>query len=60
MADHSLTELLRTYFKAYETKDRSAVESTLNDDFTFTSPHDDYIDRAHIWSVAGPTASTPG
>jgi hypothetical protein len=60
VADKSLTELIPIYFKAYETKDRSAVESTLSDDFTFTSPHDDHIDRAHIWSVAGPTASTPG
>jgi ketosteroid isomerase-like protein len=46
MADKSLTELIRIYFKAYETKDRSALESTLSDDFTFTSPHDDHIDRA--------------
>jgi hypothetical protein len=28
MADKSLTELIRIYFKAYETKDRSALEST--------------------------------
>jgi len=46
VADKSLTELIRIYFKAYETKDRSALESTLSDDFTFTSPHDDHIDRA--------------
>jgi hypothetical protein len=29
MADKSLTELIRIYFKAYETKDRSALELTL-------------------------------
>ena len=46
MADNGLTELVRIYFKAYETKDRSALESTLSADFTFTSPHDDHIDRA--------------
>jgi ketosteroid isomerase-like protein len=46
MADKSLIELIRIYFKAYETKDRSALESTLSDDFTFTSPYDDHIDRA--------------
>jgi ketosteroid isomerase-like protein len=45
MANKSLTELIRIYFKAYETKDRSALESTLSDDFTFTSPHDNHIDR---------------
>lgn len=46
MADQSLTELVRIYFKAYETKDRSALESTSSDDFAFTSPHDDHIDRS--------------
>jgi hypothetical protein len=46
VADKSLTELIRIYFKAYEAKDRPALESTLCDDFTFTSPHDDHIDRA--------------
>jgi hypothetical protein len=46
VADKSLTDLIRIYFKAYETKDRSALESTLSDDFTFTSPHDGHIDRA--------------
>jgi Domain of unknown function (DUF4440) len=62
VADKSLTELIRIYFKAYEAKDRSALESTLSDDFTFTSPHDDHIDRAtylercwpnskHTWAI---------
>ena len=46
MPDKSLPELIRIYFKAYETKDRLTLESTLSDDFTFTSPHDDHIDRA--------------
>lgn len=48
MADESLTELIRIYFKAYETKDRSVLESTLSDDFTFASPHDAIsADTAH-------------
>jgi ketosteroid isomerase-like protein len=46
VADKSPTELIRIYFKAYETKDRSALESSLSADFTFTSPYDDHIDRA--------------
>jgi len=46
MPDKSLTELIRIYFKAYETKDQSALESTFSDDFIFTSPCDDHIDRA--------------
>jgi ketosteroid isomerase-like protein len=44
--DRSLTELIRIYFKAYETKDRSALESTLSNDFAFTSQDDNHIDRA--------------
>ena len=39
----SLSELMRAYFKAYETKDRAAMESTISSDFTFTSPYDDQI-----------------
>ena len=46
MPEESLAEVIRTYLKAYETKDRSALESTISDDFTFTSPYDDHIDRA--------------
>jgi hypothetical protein len=46
MPEDSLAEVIRTYLKAYETKDRSALESTMSDDFTFTSPYDDHIDRA--------------
>jgi ketosteroid isomerase-like protein len=46
MSEKSLPELIRTYFMAYETKDRSALESTLSGDFTFTSPHDDHVDCA--------------
>jgi hypothetical protein len=45
MPEDSLAEVIRTCFKGYETKDRSALESTISDDFTFTSP-DDHIDRA--------------
>ena len=60
MADRSLTELIRIYFKAHETKNRSALESTLSDDFT--SPVRTIITSIvpHICGVAGPTASTPG
>jgi hypothetical protein len=53
MPEKSLAELIQTYLKAYETKDRSALESTISDDFNFTSPYDDHIDRAtylkHCW-----------
>ena len=41
-----LPELMRAYFKAYEKKDPTALESTISSDFTFTSPYDDHIDRS--------------
>jgi hypothetical protein len=37
---------MRAYFRAYETKDRAALESIISLDFTFTSPYDDHIDRS--------------
>jgi hypothetical protein len=55
----SLSELMRTYFKAYETKDRVALESTISSDFTFTSPYDDHIDLStyleRCWPNSGRT-----
>jgi ketosteroid isomerase-like protein len=41
----SNSDLIRKYFSAYENKDRKAVESLLSDDFVFTSPYDNRIDR---------------
>jgi ketosteroid isomerase-like protein len=38
--------MMRAYFAAYENKDRPAMEALLSDDFTFTSPRDDHINRA--------------
>ena len=38
--------LVRKYFSAYEAKDRKAMEELLSDDFIFTSPLDDKINRA--------------
>ncbi|TRO93711.1 nuclear transport factor 2 family protein [Glycocaulis profundi] len=35
----------RRYFKAYEDKDRAAIEPLLADSFTFSSPQDDRISR---------------
>jgi hypothetical protein len=39
------SELIRKYFSAYENKDRKAVESLLSNDFVFTGPYDNRIDR---------------
>ena len=39
-------ELIRAIFAAYHANDRQRVEAALSDDFRFTSPYDDGIDKA--------------
>ena len=39
-------EIIRAVFAAYLSNDRKAVEDALSDDFRFTSPYDDEIDKA--------------
>ena len=39
-------EIIRAVFAAYLSNDRKAVEDALTDDFRFTSPYDDEIDKA--------------
>ena len=46
MPGKSRSELIRGYFAAYQANDREIIEAALSDDFTFTSPYDDAIDRA--------------
>ena len=38
-------DVVRACFQAYEDKDRNAIENLLADDFHFTSPYDNRIDR---------------
>jgi ketosteroid isomerase-like protein len=49
-------EIIRDLFAAYLRNDRKAVEDAFTDDFTFTSPFDDRIDKAtyfaRCWRVA--------
>jgi ketosteroid isomerase-like protein len=40
------SEVARRYFAAVQGADRGEMEALLADDFTFTSPWDDHIDRA--------------
>ena len=40
------TDIARQCYLAYETGDRRLLESLLAEDFVFSSPRDDYIDRA--------------
>jgi ketosteroid isomerase-like protein len=39
-------ELIRALFAAYRANDRDKVEAALSDDFRFTTPFDDGIDKA--------------
>jgi len=56
MKNRSLSEMMRTYFAAYESKDRVAIEAVVGDDFTFTSPRDDHIDRAAYFERCWPNS----
>jgi ketosteroid isomerase-like protein len=46
MADARKAEIIRKLFAAYLSNDRKAVEAAFTDDFRFTSPFDDEIDKA--------------
>jgi ketosteroid isomerase-like protein len=46
MVDARKTEIIRTLFAAYLANDRKAVEAAFTNDFRFTSPYDDEIDKA--------------
>ena len=43
--DIDIAILVRKIFSAYETKNKEQAESLLSNDFTFTSPVDDHIDK---------------
>jgi ketosteroid isomerase-like protein len=46
MPDRNKQKIIRAIFAAYMSNDRKAVEDALADDFRFTSPYDDEIDKA--------------
>ncbi len=46
MPTQSKAEIIRGIFAAYMANDRGAIEDALADDFHFTSPYDDEIDKA--------------
>lgn len=49
-------DLVRACYTAYETKDRAALEGLLSDDFTFSSPVDDHINRARYFERCWPNS----
>ena len=51
-----IASLVRQSFEAYLKKDRSLLEPIVADDFTFTSPYDDHIDRATYFERCWPNS----
>jgi ketosteroid isomerase-like protein len=49
-------DVVRECFEGYLTHDRDAAEALIADDFVFTSPRDDHIDRAAFFEHCFPTA----
>lgn len=49
-------EIVRANFDAYLNQDRAACEALLAEEFVFTSPQDDHIDRRAFFERCFPTA----
>jgi len=47
---------VRDCYRCYETKDRAKLQTLIGEDFTFTSPRDDRIDRATYFERCWPNA----
>lgn len=60
MPSPSKSDLIRNCFAAYKTKDRAAIDALLADDFTFTSPYDDRIDKAEYFVRCWPNSERIG
>lgn len=52
----SAVDTVRESFEAYRRQDRATAERLLADDFVFTSPQDDHIDKAAWLQRCFPTA----
>ena len=50
----SRADLVRNFFAIFRSKDREAAEALLAEDFTFTSPYDDAIDKAAYFERCWP------
>ena len=52
----SSTDIVRAAFDAYLAQDRDTAERLIAEDFSFTSPQDDHIDKAAFLERCFPTA----
>lgn len=48
------SDLIHRFFAAWRAEDRPAFEDMLADDFTFTSPYDDALDKAGFFERCWP------
>jgi ketosteroid isomerase-like protein len=56
-----ITSIARACYHAYVAKDREAIEALIADDFRFTSPLDNGIDRERYFAICWPnSANTEG
>jgi ketosteroid isomerase-like protein len=56
MALRSRSDIIRSCFAAYGTKDRQVLEDLLSEDFRFTSPYDDRIDKTTYFERCWPNS----
>ena len=52
----SNADTVRAFFRSFLAQDRAAAERLVADEFVFTSPQDDHIDRATFFERCFPTA----
>ena len=53
---NTVSDLVRRYYASYDAKDRQACERLLSEDFKFSSPRDDHIDRASYFARCWPNS----
>ncbi|HEV7626937.1 MAG TPA: nuclear transport factor 2 family protein [Streptomyces sp.] len=56
MPEPSNVDVVRSCIESYVAQDRETAEQLIADDFEFTSPQDDHIDRAAFFDRCFPTA----
>ncbi len=60
MSFRPVSNLVREYFHAYDSKNREALEGLLSADFTFSSPMDDNIGAASYFERCWPNSANHG
>ena len=51
-------QVVRACYAAYETRNRAALEALLGDDFHFTSPMDNRLDREAYLRICWPNSES--